>query len=143
MASTTATTKLGITIPSTNNPDYEAGNAVASLATAVQSLETAVLGAVEYTVAGAVAIAHGSIFLKAGSAAAMTLVAPTAGTHDGVKMTFVAEDAYAYTLTTPSNKINGNKHIATWTAAIGNSITLVAFNGIWYPVDTPSGVALT
>lgn len=140
---TTSTAKLGIALPTSGNPDYSPTNSIGLLAAAVAALEAALLGTTKYTAAGAVAIAPGTVVLQAGSAAAMTLAAPTVGTHDGVEMSFIALDAFAYTLTTPASAINGAKHIATWTAAIGNAIKLRAFNGVWYTVDTPLGVALT
>jgi hypothetical protein len=140
---TTSTPKLGISLPATGNPDYQATNGEGLLAAAITALETAIFGATKYTAAGAIGIAKGQALLMAGSAAAMTLVAPTAVTHDGLQLTIVALDAYAYTVTTPASAINGAKHIATWTAAIGNNINLIAFNGVWYTDDTPNGVALT
>jgi hypothetical protein len=139
---TTTTSKLGLVLPASGNPDYGSGNASALLASAVAALETAVLGATKYTAAGAIAIAPGKAVLQAGSAAAMTLAAPTAGTHDGLELTIVALDAFAYTVTTPSNGINGSKHIATWTAAAGNALKLTAWNGVWY-AEVLNGVALT
>lgn len=139
----TTTAKLGINLPASGNPDYESGNGVAMLSAAVQAIESALLGATKYTAAGAIAIAKGAALLNAGSAAAMTLAAPTAGTHDGLELTIVALDAFAYTVTAPANAINGNKHIATWTAAVGNNINLIAWNGAWYTCDTERGVALT
>lgn len=140
---TTATAKLGLVLPTTGNPDYESGNGLAQLATALSSLESNLLGCAVYTAAGAIAKAHGAAILKAGSAAAMTLAAPVAGTDDGLTLTIIAVDAFAYTVTTPANKLNGSLHVATWTAAIGNSIRLVAYNGGWYTAETPQGVALT
>ncbi len=139
----TTTPKLGISLPTTGSPDYEPGNGLALVASAVAALETAIFGATKYTAAGAIAIAKGTALLQAGSGAAMTLAAPAVGTQDGLQLTIVALDAFAYTVTTPSNVINGNKHIATWTAAVGNNINLIAFNGVWYTDDTPNGVALT
>jgi hypothetical protein len=139
----TSTPKLGINLPTTGSPDYETGNGLALVAAAVSALETAILGATKYTAAGAIAIARGTAFLQAGSGAAMTLAAPTASTQDGLQLVIVALDAYAYTVTTPSNAINGNKHVATWTAAVGNSLNLVAYNGVWYTSDALNGVALT
>jgi hypothetical protein len=55
----------------------------------------------------------------------------------------VAADAFAYTVTTPTNGINASKHIATWTAAVGNSLCLVAYGGSWYTNGSPSGVTLS
>lgn len=138
----TITAKLAMALPSTGCPDYEAGNAVALLTAACQALETAVLGATKYTGAGAIAVASGKAFLQAGSAAAMTLAAPVAGTQDGLELTILALDAFAYTVTAPSNTINGSKHIATWTAAVGNGLKLTAWNGVWY-AETLTGVALS
>ncbi|MDE2099260.1 MAG: hypothetical protein KGL39_18545 [Patescibacteria group bacterium] len=140
---TTTTSKLALVLPAAGNPDYEPGNSQGLLASAVAAMEAALLGATKYTSAGAIAIGPGKAFLQAGSAAAMTLAAPTSGTHDGMEITIVALDAFAYTVTTPSNAINGSKHVATWTAAIGNSIKLIAYNGVWYSDETALGVALS
>lgn len=140
---TTSTAKLGLVLPTTGNPDYEPGNGLAQVATALSTLEATLLGRALYTAAGAIAKAHGTVILKAGSAAAMTLAAPIVGTEDGLTLKIIAVDAFAYTVTTPASKINGSLHIATWTAAIGNSIELIAENGVWYNVGTPLGVALT
>jgi hypothetical protein len=86
-------------------------------------------------------------YLKAGSAAAMTLPQPIAGAqsaggNDGMSLKIVALDAFAYTVTTALLGFNGSTHIATWTAAISNSLTLEAFGGTWYATGL-SGVALT
>ena len=118
----------------------------------IVGLETAVNGDElanqlnQYTAAGAVT-PQGTAVLQAGSAAAMTLAAPTAGPQpagqDGVQLDLIAADAFAYTVTTPANAIHGSKHVMTWTAGIGNSITLIASNGVWYNVGTPNGVAIS
>ncbi|HLI64133.1 MAG TPA: hypothetical protein VKV05_12095 [Terriglobales bacterium] len=105
------------------------------------------LSASQYTAAGAIAEKQGVVCLKAGAAAAMTLAAPTAGNpaaggDDGKRLLILAEDAFAYTVTTPAGAINGTLHIATWTAGAGNSIELVAFGGVWYATNL-TGVALT
>jgi len=100
------------------------------------------------TVAGAIAIKEGTVFIGSSGALAMTLVAPTAGLpsaggDDGKELTIIATTAHAHTVTTPANKINANKHIATY-AAVGDAMTLVALNGVWYSTllaGTP--VALT
>lgn len=99
-----------------------------------------------YTAVGAI-VPYGTAILVAGSAAAMTLAAPVAGAkpagQDGNILTIVAADAFAYTVTTPANGYKGSLHIATWSAAIGNNIDLVAYNGTWYPVGTPLAVAFS
>jgi len=148
VAKTTTTAVLGITVPDVNSPDYNANGSIGQIVAALKALEAALFGQTVYTAAGAIAAANGTAVLKAGSAAAMTLAAPAAGLpsaggNDGEELVIVAADAFAYTVTTPSNAINGSKHVATWTAAIGNCIRLKANNGVWLTDDTPQGVALT
>jgi hypothetical protein len=87
------------------------------------------------TASGAIAIKNGKVWLSAGSALAMTLALPTAGTDDFKELEIVSDSAQAHTVTTPSNGINGNKHIATF-AALGDSISLVALGGVWYRLNT-------
>jgi hypothetical protein len=77
----------------------------------------------------------------------MTLNAPVAGSQsqqgdDGKSIFVVSNSAFAHTITTSANKIIGNKHLATFTAAVGNSIELRAYNGVWVPVMT-TGVTVT
>ena len=78
-----------------------------------------------------------------GTAAALTLAAPTATTHDGVEITVISTTAAAHTVTAPSNKINGATAVATFGAAIGNAVTLVAYQGVWYTKLTPRGVTFS
>lgn len=87
------------------------------------------------TASGAIAIKNGKVWLSAGSALAMTLALPTAGADDFKELLIISDAAQAHTVTTPSNGINGNKHIATF-AALGDSITLVALGGVWYRTNT-------
>jgi len=139
---------LGLNLPGAGDPDYNPNGAIHLITAALLALEAQVFGRTKYTAAGAISIQNGTAILKAGSAAAMTLPAPIAGLpgaggHDGMRLAIVAEDAFAYTVTGPANSINGAKHIATWTAAVGNSIELLADNGAWLTVGTPQGVALT
>lgn len=145
MAATQNSAKLGSTLPGTTHPDVGNSNsAVAQLVAAVNAIENSMFGLTEYTAAGAITPARGTVALKAGSAAAMTLVAPTAA-QEGMVIEIVAEDAYAYTVTTPASKINGPgglQHILTWTAAIGNSCRLVARNQVWQTTAL-NGVALS
>jgi hypothetical protein len=130
----------------TTNPGQLNSN-VAALLIATQLDEQNFLAVNEYTAAGAIAVQGGKAFLKAGSAAAMTLGAPVAGSqlnggNDGLSLKIVALDAYAYTVTCAANSINGNKDTATWTAAIGNALTLEAFGGVWIASGL-NGVALS
>lgn len=100
------------------------------------------------TGAGVISIKNGTVFLTATGAATPTLAAPTAGAitaggDDGKKLVIQSTTAQAHVVTTPANKINGADDTATFGNAVGNSIELVAFNGIWYVVGTPKGVTLT
>jgi hypothetical protein len=97
-------------------------------------------------VAGAI-IPGGKVFLKTGTAGAFTLPQPIPGSqlnggNDGMVCKIIALDAEAYVITTPANGINGNKDTATWSAAVGNNMTLEAFNGVWLATGLV-GVALT
>src|ERR1700722_1984189 len=79
---------------------------------------------------------QGVLTLGAATALALTLAAPVSGLpenggQDGQVLRIVASTAQAYTITTPSNVLNGNKHIATFASAVGNGITLVAKAGVW------------
>lgn len=148
MPATQSSPNLGLALPSSASPDYQPGSDIQLLASAIIALEAGLFGITKYTAAGAISLANGTAVLKAGSAAAMTLAAPTAGLpsaggNDGQRLTIVALDAYAYTVTTPSNAINGSKHIGTFAGAVGDSIELVAYNGVWYVVGTQNGVTLS
>lgn len=94
-----------------------------------------------YLTAGALTVQSGTQFIGSGGALAMTLVVPTQE-QNGMTVTFIALTAQAHTVTTPANKINGNKLTATFAAAIGNYVTFVASNGIWYMVGQ-AGITLT
>ena len=82
---------------------------------------------VTYTAAGLIT-PTGIAILKAGSAAAMTVAVPPAG----ASLTIIAADAWAYTVTTTANKINGNADKITFGGAVGDSIQLSSDAGIWY-----------
>lgn len=57
---------------------------------------------------------------------------PAAGGNDGLAIEIVNISGQAHTVTTPANKINGNKHIATFPATVGSRVVLTAYNGVWY-----------
>jgi hypothetical protein len=81
--------------------------------------------------------------LTKGSAAAVTLGAPTAGTpekggHDGFQIKFVAGSAQAHVVTNASPGFNGGgsaKDVATFGGALGDQLSLEAYNGAWYIVS--------
>lgn len=96
---------------------------------------------------GAISQVTGVVAITAAGVAAMTLAVPiagpaSAGGQDGAQLTIVAITAQAHTVTTPANGLNGTLHIATFTAAVGNAVTLTAYNGKWY-ATTLTGVAIT
>lgn len=148
MAITQNSPNLGMVLPGTTNPDMTNSDMTIALLTAALLVLDGARGNVQaLTAAGAIAVKPGYVGLKAGSAAAMTLAAPTAGLpgaagNDGQELLIVAEDANDYTVTTPSNGINGNKHIATFGGAVGDSIRLAAHGGVWYAVEL-NGVTLS
>lgn len=80
---------------------------------------------------------------KSASAAAMTIVDPTATTHDGVTLSFIATTAQAHTLDNSAgsgffSSGGGSKDVATFGGAIGDGLTIIAYQGKWY-ID-PRGV---
>jgi hypothetical protein len=81
---------------------------------------------------GAIGILQGNVFITKAGVAAMTLAAPTAGVDDNKVLTIVSTTANAHTVTTPANKINGNKLTITFGAVAGNQVELLAFNGTWF-----------
>lgn len=89
----------------------------------------------------------GTVQLNGAVLDATTLATPVAGPQplgDDGKTIFVYDNSgKAHTITTATNKIINSKHIATFNATIGSNITLQALNGVWVPMGTPSGVALT
>lgn len=144
---TTQTSTNGLTLPGTSSPDVtDSVDVIALLTAAILAIDAR--GTIqEPAAAGAIAVAGGRVLLKAGSAAAMTLAAPAAGLpsaggQDGLDFLIISTDAYAYTVTTAANGINGNKHIATFGGAAGDSVRLVAYNGVWYASEL-NGVTLS
>jgi hypothetical protein len=150
MSITQTSPNLGMVLPGTSSPDVTDANNVIALITAALLVVDASKGNVQHlTAAGAIAIKPGTVLLNTGTAGAMTLAPPVAGLpgaggNDGQDLTIIAIDAEAYTVTTTAvNQINGNKHIATFGGAAGDSIRLVAYNGVWYVGDGLNGVTLS
>jgi hypothetical protein len=84
-----------------------------------------------YGAAGAITPAKGLHRLKAASAAAMTLVAPTAD-QEGDVLRLIAVAAQAYTVTLASGYFNATtNNKLTFGGAIGDVIDLIAINGSW------------
>lgn len=91
-----------------------------------------------YAANGAIPIrSHTALLTKAG-VNAMTLATPTATTHDGVTITIVATTANAHTVTAATigfNAGNAATDVGTFGGAIGDGMTVVAYQGEWYVVS--------
>ena len=93
------------------------------------------IGAVQaITGDGAITIQNALVFLSKGSAGAITLAAPTSGTHDKIIVRVVAISAQAHVITGSVDGFNakGSSGTITFGGAIGDSVTLVAYLGHWY-----------
>lgn len=95
-----------------------------------------------HSAAGAIGIKEGTVFITASSAVALTLATPTAGLpsaggDDGKVLKIIGTTAHAHTVTTASDKINGADDTVTF-ANKGDSVELVAYQGIWYVNGTPT-----
>jgi hypothetical protein len=79
----------------------------------------------------------GLVVINKGSAAALTIAAPTAGAanDDGKELWILSTTAFAHTVTNTSPGFNNGgagSDVGTMTAAVGNWIHLIAYNGVWY-----------
>jgi hypothetical protein len=107
-----------------------AANAAAAAAASTSSLQDTVTARATDTSAP-ITQKTGTVILTKGSAGAWTLAAPTAATDDGKILTIIAGSAFAHTVITPANKLNGSHTTVTF-AAVGDSVVLEAYNGVWY-----------
>lgn len=74
------------------------------------------------------------VVITLGSAAAVTIAAPTATTHDGVEIWVTSATAQAHTLTATTigfNAGNAGTDVGTFGGAIGDGIGFVAYQGEW------------
>lgn len=76
-------------------------------------------------------------FITKAGVAAMTIANPTSTTHDGVTLTFVATTANAHTLDNSAgagfwSSGGAGKDVATFSGAIGDGLTIIAYQGKWY-----------
>lgn len=93
---------------------------------------------------GAILIHPGTVIVTKGTAAALTIADPTTGVHDGLRITITSVTAAAHTVTrttTGFNDAGGSGDVATFGAAKGNSMTIVAYLGKWY-AENLTGVTL-
>ena len=95
---------------------------------------------------GAIASAPGTIAITKGSAlGSSTLATPTTTTHDGYILRIVSTTAYAHVVSVASGKINGGAltTITFTSGAIGDSVTLIAYQGVWYTIGTTGTITIT
>jgi hypothetical protein len=87
---------------------------------------------VAITASGAVAF-PGTYIITAGSAVALTLAAPVAGTDDGKIVQITSATLFAHTLTATGLLQTGTAsvNVATFAAFAGAGLTLRAFNAKW------------
>lgn len=94
---------------------------------------------------GAVAIKNSTVLLaNAAAPSAVTLGIPTTA-QNGTTITFIAQTAQAHTVTCATigfNAGDAGKDVATFTAAIGNNFTVIAYGGEWYQSGALTGVTL-
>lgn len=98
---------------------------------------------VAITANGAVAVplVNTSYYFTKAGVAAMTIVNPTATTHDGVRLTFMATTANANTLDNSAgagffSSGGATKDVATWGGAIGDVLVIEAYQGKWYIISS-------
>lgn len=97
-----------------------------------------------HLVDGAITIKNGIAVITKATAAALTLAAPTATTDDYKRLLIVSTTAAAHTVTQTTPGFNGgstSEDVATFGAAIGNAMELVAYQGVWLAVNL-TGVTL-
>jgi hypothetical protein len=92
----------------------------------------------------ALAVTTGTALLTKGTAGTdYTIAAPTVTTHDGRIVRIISTTAAAHVVTAGAGVINGaTSGVATFGGAIGDTITLVAYQGVWY-ATSKLGVTIT
>jgi hypothetical protein len=93
---------------------------------------------------GAIGNVEGVVIITKATAAALTLAAPTDVTDDGKILHIVSTTAAAHTVTNSAPGFNAgstSEDVATWAAAKGNAMTVVAYGATWYAVNL-TGVTL-
>lgn len=78
---------------------------------------------------------------KSSAGAAMTIVDPTATTHDGVILHFIATTAQAHSLDNSAgsgffSSGGSTKDVATFGGAIGDRLSILAYQAKWYILDS-------
>lgn len=94
---------------------------------------------------GAITIKSGVVTITKGTAAVITLAAPTVTTDDFKSLKIESTTAAAHTVTNTSPGFNNGStasDVATFGAAIANGFELIAYQGVWYTFGTAKGVTL-
>ena len=83
---------------------------------------------------GAITIKDGVVVITKAGVAALTLADPTATVDDYKTLTIVSVTAAAHTVTntTGFNAGGAGSDVATYSAAKGACLVLVAYHGVWY-----------
>lgn len=92
---------------------------------------------VAVTADGAISVPNGNTtyyITENSDGAAMTLVDPTAGTHDGLRLTFISTTAQAHSLDLVTGINGGAADVGTFAGAAGDGVTIEAYQGVWYEV---------
>ena len=87
---------------------------------------------------GAITIQNATVLLSKAGAGAITIATPTATTHDGRIIRVVSLTAQAHVITSATDGFNdkGSSGTATFGGAIGDSVTLLAYQANWYVIAT-------
>lgn len=89
----------------------------------------------ELTDSGAITIKQGVVTLNKAGAITATIANPTATTDDYKRLTIVSLTAQAHTLAVDSDSFGhggSGENLATWSGVIGDSLSLIAYQGYWY-----------
>ncbi len=107
-----------------SNTFVQSGNAVP---------QSAILDVQTITGDGAITLKSGVVVLSKASAAAITIAVPD---QDGQQLHVVTSTAQAHVITQATDGFNAKaaSGTCTFTAAVGNSVTLVSQGGHWYTV---------
>lgn len=92
---------------------------------------------------GAISIKNGVVKITKGSACALTLANPTSGTDDYKILRILSTTAYAHTVTVTGGfgDVGTGGDVATFAAAKGATLNVMAYGGFWYVIGV-NGVTL-
>lgn len=134
----TLTSLSGSTIATNTIAETTAGSGVTADGVLLKDARVLAMDTIlAVTADGAISIPAGNTtyFITKAGVAAMTIAAPTATTHDGLRLTFISTTAQAHTLDMASSGINGGSaDIGTFGGAAGDGVTIEAYQAHWYEV---------